>query len=114
MGSRNASIAENQALFRAMNERMARWDERQEAPAAERHLFFCECGAPTCYERAHLTLAEYAEIRKSPVRFVVLPGHSFPEAEQIVAGRDGYLIVEKYEDVRGIVEQMDERWAPGS
>jgi hypothetical protein len=114
MGSRNVRIAENQALFRAMNDRMAVWDERREAPADEAHLFFCECGEPTCLERVHLTLAEYAAIRESPVRFAVLAGHVFPEAEKIVAERDGYLVVEKYDDVRAIVERMHTRWGPDS
>lgn len=114
MGSRNVRIAENQALFRAMNERMAVWDERQEAPANERHLFFCECGEETCHERVCLSLPDYETVRESPVRFAVLPGHLFPEAERVVEERDGYLVVEKYDDVRSIVERSNPRWASGA
>jgi hypothetical protein len=108
------AFAKNQALFRAMNERMAGWDERREAPANEPHLFFCECGEQTCHERVCLTLAEYETIRESPVRFAVLPGHLFPEAERVVDERDGYLVVAKYDDVRSIVERTYPRPASGA
>jgi hypothetical protein len=51
-----------------------------------------------------LTRAEYESVRSEPARFAVLPGHVFSEAERVIEEHDGYLIVEKNEDVRGIVE----------
>lgn len=113
MGSRNARIANNQSLSRAINERLAEWQERQAAPT-EKHMFFCECGEETCRERVCLTLEEYEAVRASPVRFAVVPGHSFPEAEQIVGRFVDYLVVEKYDDVRVIVERTDPRRASGA
>lgn len=106
MDPRDARI---QTLFRAMNERMVESDERREAPSDARHGFVCECGEDACRERVYLSLAEYESVRASPIRFAVLPGHEFPEAERVVEERDGYLVVEKCERVRYVAEQSDPR-----
>src|SRR5215216_260481 len=57
-------------------------------------------------DSADLCLAD-ALIRADEMRFAVLVGHVFPEAERVLSEHDGrYLVVEKIEDVRGIVEQQ--------
>jgi len=56
-----------------------------------------------------LTRPEYEAVRSEPTRFAVLPGHVFSRAERVVEEHDGYLTVEKNEDVRGIVEETDPR-----
>jgi hypothetical protein len=103
-------MAANEALFRAMNDRMAEWEERQEAPL-EKHIFFCECASRTCHERVCLTIPEYAAVRESPVRFAVLPEHVFAGLERVVEEHEGYVVVEKHERFRHVVEQADARWA---
>jgi hypothetical protein len=108
--ARDERVAENEALFRAMNERMAAWKERREAPM-EKHMFFCECASRRCHERVCLTIPEYAAVRESPVRFAVLREHVFRGRERIVEEREGYVVVEKHERFRHVVEQADERWA---
>ena len=105
MESRDARIAENEALFRAMNESMAGWDERRDAPASDKHLFFCECCNRVCYERVCLSIPEYMAVRESPMRFVVLPGHVFPEFESVAEQHEEYLVVEKFEQFRHIIAQ---------
>jgi hypothetical protein len=107
---RDERLAENEALFREMNERMAAWQERRDAPL-EKHMFFCECASRVCHERVHMTIPEYVAVRESPVRFAVLPEHVFPGLERVVEEREGYVIVEKHERFRHVVEQADERWA---
>jgi hypothetical protein len=109
VGSLEDRIAENEALFRAMNERLAEWEERQAAPA-EKHMFFCECGNRQCRERVCLTVAEYRSLRESPVRFAVLPGHVVPAVERVVEKREGYVVVEKEERFQRVIEQAPERW----
>ncbi|HWT22127.1 MAG TPA: hypothetical protein VN213_01350 [Solirubrobacteraceae bacterium] len=104
-----ARIAENEALYRAINERLAAWEERGTAPADERHIFFCECGRETCDERIVVTMAEYEQLRADPTRFGVLPGHETLEAERVVERRDGYIVVEKHADVRDVAERTDPR-----
>jgi hypothetical protein len=109
MTSRTTRIAENQSMFRAVNERVTAWPERQAAPAAEKLMFYCECADPKCFERVHLTAAEYEAIRADSTRFAVVDGHVFPEAEDVVADPDGYEVVEKKEHLRGMLERMDPR-----
>jgi hypothetical protein len=105
---RKDRIAQNEALHRAINERLAGWEERQATPA-ERHIFFCECGRDACDERLFITMSEYESLRADPMLFGVLPHHVIPDSERVVEQRDGYVIVEKDEDVRAIAEATDER-----
>jgi hypothetical protein len=99
-------IAWNEALFRAANERMHAWSERGEDPPSERHMCLCECGDLDCKGRLWLTSAEYEAIRADELRFAVLAGHVFPEVERVVSEHDGrYLVVEKTEGVRAILER---------
>jgi hypothetical protein len=110
MPSRRATrIANEQAMFRVVNERVTAWPERHEAPAAERLMFYCECADPSCFDRVFLTADEYEAIRADSTRFAVVTGHVFPEAERVVAERDGYQVVEKHDDLRGVLEDMDPR-----
>jgi hypothetical protein len=107
MASHNERIALNEAAFRAGNERMHAFEERREASSTERHMCLCECGDSGCEGRIWLTWAEYEAIRAEEMRFAVLVGHVMPEAERVVSEHDGrYLVVEKHEDVRSIVEQQ--------
>jgi hypothetical protein len=41
----------------------------------------------------------------------VLREHVFRGLERIVEEREGYVVVEKHERFRHVVEQADERWA---
>lgn len=86
MGSRRTTrIAENQSMFRMVDERVTSWPERQAAPPAERLMFYCECADTKCFEHVFLTAEEYEAIRADSTRFVVVAGHVFPEAERVVA-----------------------------
>jgi hypothetical protein len=104
--SQKERTAFNEALFRAGNERMHAFEEREDAPPDERHMCLCECGDTDCKGRLWLTADEYEAIRTDDMRFAVLVGHITPEAERVVSEHEGrYLVVEKHEDVRGIVER---------
>ena len=45
-----------------------------------------------------MTLAEYADLRASSVRFAVSPGdqHVFPDAESVVLQAERFWVVEKF------------------
>jgi len=106
---RTADIAQEQAMFRMVNERVAAWPELQALPADMTIMRYCECADPRCFERIYLTAKEYEGIRGDSTRFAVVIGHVFPEAEHIVAAPDGYDVVEKNEDLRGLLEGIDPR-----
>jgi hypothetical protein len=109
VASRVERIALNEAAFREGNERMHAWPERQDASPGERFVFLCECGDADCRGRIQLTRPEYEAVRADEMRFAVLVGHVFPDAERVLHEHDRYLVVEKHEDVRAI---LDETYGP--
>ena len=90
LDARRYRAAKNQSLFREVNERI-----EQRAGAAPSVRFVCECLQEECREPVSLTHGEYEEVRSSPNRFFVLPGHEFAEIEEVVETRDRFLIVRK-------------------
>ena len=110
MTTHNERIAEIEVLFRAGNDRMAAWPEnRERIEHGEALPFFCECGHLRCRQHLHVTGREYEAIRSDARWFLVAPGHEMPEAEDIIGQHDSYLVVQKHEDVRDLVERMNLR-----
>lgn len=97
-------IALNEALFRDVNEniRKSAVDGRHE----DAH-FICECGSPGCEERIALPMDAYRSIRRSELHFFVKPGHEIPKAEVVIERRGDYLIVEKPEEARPVLEAVE-------
>ncbi len=95
-------IGRNEALFREVNEALARglWPGEEERPAR----FRCECARLDCSQTIELTAAAYSAVRARPRRFFVLPGHEVPEVEDVVARKGAYLVVEK-RDAAGVVAE---------
>ena|SRR5437660_7711139 len=89
-------IKANNARFRDANERIrGRADEL--GVEMERIPFLCECPVEECVEIVHLTRGEYAAVRENPTRFMTAVGHEAAEEPvgEVVARRDGYVVVEK-------------------
>jgi hypothetical protein len=99
--------AENQALFRSVNE--------ASAPASvlvdgdRQHEFVCECSTDSCFEPVMLTMNEYERVRTDSRTFFVLPGHEATAVEQIVERNDRYLVVLKIGEAGEVAEELDER-----
>jgi len=85
--------ARNEALFREVNENIARLDERHEAAAGP--VFVCECADPECTQRLSVEPETYRRVREQPRWFLLVPGHEDPQIERVVESRTDYLIVEK-------------------
>jgi hypothetical protein len=100
-------IAENEAVFRRVNEAIERghWPGGEDEPTAYR----CECAQLGCNRLITLTPREYEAVRENPRWFFVLPGHELPEAEDTVLARPGYLVVEKRDQAGEIAEATDPR-----
>jgi hypothetical protein len=86
----------NQALFRDVNERIEKLTIADAVPTSETWDFLCECANTECVATISLTYDAYEAVRRIPTRFVVLPGHVYPEIERIVDENGGYVIVEKF------------------
>jgi len=89
--------AENQTLFREINDRI---EAGAEAHGSDPHAyeFVCECSSLDCFERLELTLHEYSRVREGNQRFAVLSGHEVPGAEVVVERRGDVAIVERRDD----------------
>jgi hypothetical protein len=105
--SREQRLADNEALFRVANERMASWDEQH---ADDQHEpYFCECSDTDCTERITLSRAEYEHVRLRSDHFVLKPGHEVPEVEVVVEQGPRWAIVQKNPEVLEQVRRTDPR-----
>jgi len=110
MTEREQRIAENEALFRDLNEEVGVVAHSFSSPGEERTFdFLCECGDATCATPVALTLPAYEELRRSPIRFLVVPGHESAGVEVVVETRDRYVVVEKIGDAAEIARERDPR-----
>ena len=97
MQSRAERLARNEALFRKVNESVSdvHADWNAIAPGNQPLRIVCECSDAACTEMIELTPASYTEVRTTPERFIVLPGHEELSIERVVKTTDGFVIVEK-------------------
>ena len=91
---RQVRAAQNQLLFRSVNDRIRELGERILDSVSELD-FACECADPNCVKTITMPVAEFSAIEQVENRFVVLRGHELPEVEDVVAEHDGYVIVSK-------------------
>ena len=108
MDEREQRLAQNEALFREVNEKV-------EAIAAvhgtDDHVyeFYCECSNADCSLQVPATVAQYEAVRAHPARFLVTPEHSLPEIETVVEKSDAWWVIEKQGDAGRLVEHLDPR-----
>jgi hypothetical protein len=105
--ARQARLAKTQALFRAVNEQVGILSEKH--GIADGIGYVCECAIPECAGTIELARGEYEAIRQDPKRFLVLPGHVFPEVERVVDERGRYVVVEKFGAGAAVAESTNGR-----
>jgi hypothetical protein len=99
---RDRRLAQNEALFREVNERI-------NVAAEGRRNYVCECANRECTFEVPISRADYESIRRDPRQFVVLPGHQMPEVEDVVLVHDDFLVVRKSGEAGAYVERLDPR-----
>jgi hypothetical protein len=93
--TREERRAENEAIFRAGNERIVHNRGTSSTDDASSTLpLICECGSADCMDTIELTRAEYEAVRQNKAHFAIEPGHQ-DEDEVVVDEFDRYAIVEK-------------------
>ena len=107
MDERERRLAQNEALFREVNERVegVGRDFRSDSP----YEFFCECANPDCTFRISLPPSVYESVRADSTQFMVLPDHYTPEVEDLVAEEETYWLVRKTGEAADYVTQLDPR-----
>jgi len=90
---REVRAARNQALFRAVNEKIS---EMNEAFGSILGTFAitCECSQLNCVELIEIPGGAYRTVRGNPRTFAVLPDHVDPNVERVLSNHDGYAVVE--------------------
>jgi hypothetical protein len=86
-------LARNQALFREVNERVAKVtiEFAADAPIS----FVCECSDTDCATQIELSADEYESVRSVPTWFAIAPGHEIGEIEDVITANGRYATVEK-------------------
>lgn len=101
-------LAENEALFRAVNESIGaiavghRTDEHV-------YEFLCECSKPECFGRIELTVPEYERVRRKAEHFALVAGHEDLTVERVVERHGRYVIVEKFGEGAEVARELDPR-----
>ena len=107
MDEREQRLAQNEALFREVNERVDAVAHQLGADVP--YEFVCECSNADCTFRLTLPTSVYAAVRSDPRQFVLLPLHYTPEIEELVVQEDTYWVVRKTGDAAEYVEHLDPR-----
>ena len=96
--------ARNEALFREVNENIARLEEHADGSVPQ-PAFICECSSELCTDHVPVDMETYRRVREHPRRFLVLPGHVDETLESRVEAHPGYVIVEKVGVAGDVAEQ---------
>ena len=103
---RDRLLAQNEILFRRINERLAAGDGTSLPQVLE---LVCECSDRECLSVLRIATAEYEWLRQNPRRFAVLPGHEAPAVEDVVERHERFVVVEKHVETHEQVEAADPR-----
>jgi hypothetical protein len=106
MTEREERLALNEALFREINERV---EDRLRPMIGEPDALaiLCECSDVGCNRRIELSREEYESVRSDPTQFVVVPGHTRADIEDVVSRTDRYEIVRKHGAAGEVAERLD-------
>jgi len=102
---REERAAQNELVFRTVNEQIAAMADRFPSLLSEIDVV-CECADPACLSTIRLRTADYGAIRNSESDFVVLAGHEREDIEDVVRRSQHYLVVRKD---REVVAKVDGR-----
>jgi hypothetical protein len=112
MDARELRLAQNEALFREINERVR---DLAADHGLDEHLysFFCECSNTDCTLQVQLTTAAYEGVRADPTRFIVAVGHELPDIEHVVERHEGWWVVQKEAEAADLARELDPRNGEG-
>ena len=105
---RERRAAQNQLLFRAVNEQIVGMTENFRSDLSDINLV-CECWTPSCTGTIRCRLEEFELLDRTGNMFIVLPGHEDLLVEDVVDASNGYVVVRKRDLAARIVEQVQQR-----
>jgi hypothetical protein len=87
--------AQNEAVFREINERIEALHRQFEIGSDEPLQIVCECDRVDCAERIEVSVEQYERVRDDAICFFIVAGHEDEAVEGVDDTGDGYLIVRK-------------------
>lgn len=104
-------VAQNEALFREVNERVEEVASGFADRDEEDRLtgFVCECGRRDCTESIEATRAQYEAVRSNPLRFLLLPGHEDDSVERVIERAERFVVVVKLGEGARLAAEQDPR-----
>ena len=106
MRSREERIAQNEALFREVNERIK---QATVSEPSEMLTLLCECGDVDCTQMVELPLEGYEDVRRRGERFFLVAGHEDLTLERVVEQAGGFVVVEKLGESGDVARDLDPR-----
>ena len=104
MDLRERRAADNENLFRRINERV---DEL--SPGDDLPPIVCECADEHCVERLAVERGDYERVRAHAAWFFVAPGHDLRDVESVIEEGRGWLVVAKRGDAGRVARDDDPR-----
>ena len=105
---RERKAAQNQQLFRAVNEQIVEMTEKFRSDLSDLNLV-CECWDTTCTGTVRVRLEDYRRLDRTGNMLIVLRGHEDLHMEDVVDQVDGYVVVRRRELAARIIEQAQAR-----
>jgi hypothetical protein len=91
---REQRAAQNELVFRAVNEQIVKMTDRFREQLADIDIV-CECANTACVGTIRINVDEFSKIERSAATFFVLPGHEDESVERVVERAAGYVLVWK-------------------
>jgi hypothetical protein len=91
---REQRAAQNELVFRAVNEQIVKMTDRFRAQLADIDIV-CECANSACVGTIRINVDEFSKAEREPGTFFVLPGHEDESVERVVERRNGFVLVWK-------------------
>jgi hypothetical protein len=102
---RTRRVAENEVLFRQVNEHVVAGGRRP----AEDFEIICECADTGCMDHVRVTTESYERARSQPTDFLLKPGHAEPEFETVIESHEDFVLVRKTGEAAALAEKLDPR-----
>jgi hypothetical protein len=96
-------VAENEILFRQVNEHVVGGDRRP----SKHFEIVCECEDTSCMDHVRVTRESYERARREPTDFLLKPGHANAEFEALVESHDDFVVVRKTGEAAALARKSD-------
>ena len=97
-------VAENEILFRQVNEHVVAGGRRP----AESFEILCECADTSCMDHVRVTTESYERARGQATDFLLKPDHGKPEFETVMENHDEFVLVRKTREAAILARKHDD------